>query len=72
MEILSSLGDHAGFIVAAYLVTFVAIGALIVWIRIDGAAQKRALDALQRRGFRRRADIGVDVDIDADDEETAP
>ncbi|MCB1471985.1 MAG: heme exporter protein CcmD [Rhodobiaceae bacterium] len=72
MGFLSSLGDHAGFIAASYLVTFAVVAALIVWIRIDGAAQKRELDVLQKRGFRRRADIGVDVDDDADDEETAP
>ena len=72
MGFLSSLGNHAGFIVAAYLVTFVVVGALIVWIRIDGKAQQRELDALQRRGFRRRADMGVDVSVDADKEEMAP
>ena len=53
--LLASFGDHAGFIAAAYAVTVLVIVGLIVWIRVDGAAQHRQLADLERRGVRRRS-----------------
>ena len=49
-------GEHAGYIVAAYAITIAVIAGLIVWVRIDGKAQMRELDAMKRRGLRRRAE----------------
>jgi len=54
--LLESLGEHAGFIAAAYAITFVVVAGLIIWVRADGKAQMRELDAMKRRGLRRRAD----------------
>ena len=45
-----------GFIAAAYAITFVVVAGLIIWVRADGRAQMRELDAMKRRGLRRRAD----------------
>ena len=48
-----NLGEHAGFIVAAYTAVLIVIAALIAWIVADYRAQRRALDAF---GPRARAD----------------
>lgn len=55
------LGRHAGYILAAYAITFVVIGALIVWVRVDGRARQNELEAMRRRGLRRRAREGDDT-----------
>lgn len=55
---LESLGEHAGFIAASYAITGLVVVGLIVWIRLDGAAQRRELEVLERRGVRRRAQGG--------------
>lgn len=49
------LGPHAFFIVAAYGVTAVIIGALILRAVLDQRAQEQALADLERRGMRRRS-----------------
>ena len=49
------LGPHAGFIVGAYIVTAAVVAALIIWVIVDHAAQKRALAELERRGITRRS-----------------
>jgi heme exporter protein D len=49
------LGSHAGFIVAAYLVTTAVIAVLIGWVTADYFTQKRALAELDRRGITRRS-----------------
>jgi heme exporter protein D len=49
------LGSHAGFIIAAYLVTIVVIALLIGWVTADYFTQKRALAELDRRGITRRS-----------------
>ena len=46
---------HAGFIVAAYLVTAVVLAGLVLWIVIDGRTQRRRLADLEARGIRRRS-----------------
>ena len=49
------LGPHAGFIVAAYAVTFIGIAALILATVGDDLKQRRRLKALERAGIRRRS-----------------
>ncbi len=48
--------DHAGFIIASYLVTVVVIVAMIAWIVLDGRLQRRRLAELEARGVRRRSE----------------
>ncbi len=50
------LGPHAGFIIAAYAVFFIAVLGLIVWVVQDGANQRRLLAELEARGVRRRSE----------------
>jgi heme exporter protein D len=49
------LGQHAGFIIAAYVIATAVVAALIVWVTADHAAQKRALAELEQRGITRRS-----------------
>ena len=46
---------HAGFILAAYLLTAVVLVGMIAWIVIDGRAQRRRIADLEARGVRRRS-----------------
>ncbi|MER0236743.1 heme exporter protein CcmD [Fulvimarina sp. MAC8] len=50
-------GDYAGFILAAYGFSALAIIGLVLWIALDSRAQKRALADLEARGIRRRSDM---------------
>jgi heme exporter protein D len=52
---MPDLGPHALFILAAYAVTFVAVGALAVFTVEDDRRQRRILAALEARGIRRRS-----------------
>jgi heme exporter protein D len=49
------LGPHASFIIAAYGVTFVAVGALVLATLEDDRKQRRKLAELERLGIRRRS-----------------
>jgi heme exporter protein D len=49
-----NLGPHADFIVAAYGLTVFVIAALIAWVVLDHAAQRRILGDLEERGVTRR------------------
>jgi heme exporter protein D len=49
-----SLGPHADFIVVAYVVAAVVVGALIAWVVADHRAQKLVLADLEERGVTRR------------------
>jgi heme exporter protein D len=49
------LGPHAGFIVGAYVIATAVVAALIGWVAVDHAVQKRALLELERRGITRRS-----------------
>jgi heme exporter protein D len=49
------LGPHADFIVAAYVVAIIVIGALITWVALDYSTQRRLLGDLEARGVRRRS-----------------
>lgn len=48
------LGPHAGFVVTAYAVTLLVLGATILWVLIDYRSQRRTLDELESRSLRRR------------------
>jgi heme exporter protein D len=49
------LGPHAGFIVAAYAVTAIAVGGLLLATLADDRRQRRMLAELERQGIRRRS-----------------
>jgi heme exporter protein D len=49
------LGPHAAFILAAYGVTFVAVGALASFIIADDRRQRHLIAALERKGIKRRS-----------------
>jgi len=49
------LGPHASFIIAAYAVTFLAIGVLAFVTVEDDRTQRRRLAELERKGIRRRS-----------------
>lgn len=49
------LGPHASFILASYAAVVVVLGALIVWLILDGRRQSRALADLEARGVSRRS-----------------
>jgi heme exporter protein D len=49
------LGQHAGFIVSAYLIATAVVAALVIWVAADHASQKRALAELEQRGITRRS-----------------
>jgi heme exporter protein D len=50
-----NLGPHADFIVAAYALTAFVVAALIAWVTLDHAAQRRILGDLEERGITRRS-----------------
>ena len=52
------LGPHAAFIWGSYAVVAIVLGALILWLWLDGAAQKSRLDELERKGLGRGARAG--------------
>ncbi len=55
MQLLTSLGPYASFIVGSYaLVTLVVLG-LIAWIATDLRRQRNALRELEARGVTRRS-----------------
>jgi len=49
------LGNHGGFILAAYLVAVVVLCLLVGWIVLEGRALKRQMADLEARGVRRRS-----------------
>ena len=52
---LEGLGPHAGFILASYGAAALVVAWLTLATLRDHAAQKRALDELERRGAGRRS-----------------
>ncbi|TAK46809.1 MAG: heme exporter protein CcmD [Xanthobacteraceae bacterium] len=50
-----NLGQHAGFIVAAYGVAVIVVTALIGWIAADYRRQTRTLRRLEASGITRRS-----------------
>lgn len=53
---MDAFGPHASFIVAAYAVTALIVGALILRAVVDHRAQRRALSAMEARGSQRRSE----------------
>jgi len=53
---VSSLGSHAGYILAAYALAALIIVGLILRAWLDYRVQRIALDRLEARGIRRRSD----------------
>jgi heme exporter protein D len=49
------LGPHAGFIVIAYGLAILIVGAMMAWVLIDHRRQLRSLAELEARGVRRRS-----------------
>jgi heme exporter protein D len=56
-----TLGPHADFIIVAYGVAAVVVGALIAWVLLDHRAQKLVLADLEARGVSRRPGEGKQV-----------
>lgn len=54
-------GEHAIYIIPAYAITFVVIGALIGWSCITWRARLGELAELDKLGFHRRTKDGGDV-----------
>ncbi len=54
------MSNHAGFILAAYGVSFIALAILIGWIFVDQRTQRQALQELELRGVRRRSEAKTD------------
>ena len=52
------LGPHAAFIWLAYAIVAVVVALLIVWLVADGRKQFSEIEALEKRGIRRRAARG--------------
>ncbi|GHB27859.1 hypothetical protein GCM10007094_15330 [Pseudovibrio japonicus] len=51
----SEFGRHAEYVVAAYAMAAVVIGALIIWVRTDKTRLEKELQALEASGIRRRS-----------------
>lgn len=49
------LGPNSAFIWASYLVSFVVLGGLILWLRLDALRQDKLLTDLEARGVTRRS-----------------
>ena len=58
MHLGIDLGPHASFILSAYGMVVVVIGALIAWLILDGREQERRLASLAARGVKRRSAAG--------------
>ncbi len=50
------IGQHAEYIIGAYAITGLLVGALIIWINRDYATQEKRLKDLEAKGIRRRSD----------------
>ncbi len=49
------LGPHAAFIIGSYAVVTVVMVGLVAWLILDGRRHRRALEALEAQGIRRRS-----------------
>jgi heme exporter protein D len=47
---------HAGYILAAYLITALVLLGLVAWVLVDLRAQQAKLACLEERGIRRRSE----------------
>ncbi|WP_083533234.1 heme exporter protein CcmD [Bosea sp. WAO] len=53
---ITGLGPHGGFILAAYLASALILSGLAVAILLDRRAQRRALALLEQQGIGRRSE----------------
>jgi heme exporter protein D len=51
-----NLGPYAAFILAAYSLTILVIGGLILWVLVDYRMQRKILAQLETRGMTRRSE----------------
>jgi heme exporter protein D len=51
-----TLGPHAPFIIAAYVVALAIVAGLIAWVLVDYRTQRRLLAELDARGVVRRSE----------------
>jgi len=49
------LGQHAGFIVAAYVAALVVLALLALWVIVDHRMQRQAIAKLEAQGITRRS-----------------
>jgi heme exporter protein D len=54
------LGEHAGFIIAGYLISFFVIAGLVIWYFAANRRVQSRIDELEARGIRRRSDKAAD------------
>ena len=52
---LPDFGNHPGFILAAYAISFLVVAAMIGWVVLDNRRQRTVLAELEARGLRRRS-----------------
>ena len=48
---------HVGYVIAAYLLSALTLGALAAWVLADLSRQQRKLRELEEAGFRRRSEV---------------
>ena len=53
MNLFASLGPHAFFILAAYGIAAVTLGALMIWIAFDYRVQQKRVRELEERVRKR-------------------
>ncbi|OKL44919.1 heme exporter protein CcmD [Pseudovibrio exalbescens] len=54
-SLLTDLGRHSEYVIAAYVMTAVIIGVMVLAIRLDQKKQERDLKELEALGLRRRS-----------------
>lgn len=52
------LGEHAGYIIAGYLLSFVVIVGLVILAVTQSRRTQARIEELEARGIRRRSDKG--------------
>lgn len=53
MSVFANLGPHANFILAAYGIAAVTLGALVLWIAADYRAQRKIVRDLESQRRKR-------------------
>lgn len=55
-SLVTSLGPHAAFIVAAYAAAIVIVAVLVLWVALDRRRLGRTLAELELQGIKRRSE----------------
>lgn len=50
------MSAHGWYVAAAYGVSALGLGGLVIWLLLDAAARRRELAVLEAGGLRRRSD----------------